>query len=34
VLGAGDRITIRGPAMGATHVEDRIRIDAAEVLGS
>lgn len=34
VLVAGDRVTILVPAMLATHVEDRIRTDAAEVLGS
>ena len=34
VIVAGERITILAPAMLATHVEDRIRTDAAEVLGS
>jgi hypothetical protein len=34
VLVAGERVTILVPAMLATHVEDRIRTDAAEVLGS
>jgi len=34
VLVAGDRVTILVPAMLAAHVEERIRVDAAEVLGS
>jgi hypothetical protein len=34
VLVAGDRVTVLVPAMLAIHVEDRIRTDAAEVLGS
>ena len=34
VLVAGDRVAILVPAMLATHVEDRIRTDAAEVLDS
>ncbi len=34
VLVVGDRVTILVPAMLATHVEERIRVDAAEVLGS
>jgi len=34
VLVTRDRVTILVPAMLATHVEDRVRTDAAEVLGS
>jgi len=34
VLVAADRVAVLVPAMLATHVEDRIRTDAAEVLGS
>ena len=34
VLIVGDRVTIFVPAMLSAHAEERIRVDAAEVLGS